>query len=174
MFHFLLFCFVFYCLVSSCPVLFCLAFPGFVLSSLVSSRLSLFCCFLSSLVLSFLALSYFHLSFLIFYHILWFIFIEPFLFWLSSPLLFCLIFSCHVSYFYWSCVFIPLPPVLTRSLSFLQGPIAHHHQRPRRLHRCRYSGTPVASRVAEKGPRVRQLGGGGGGQEAVPAHLPGE
>lgn len=64
---------------------------------------------------------------------------------------------------------------LTHHCSWLvSGPITHRNQRPWRLHRCRYSGTPVSPRVAEEGPRDEQLGGGGGQQEAVPAHLPGE
>lgn len=57
---------------------------------------------------------------------------------------------------------------------FPKGPITHNYQCPWRLHRCRHSRAPFPARVAEQGRWAWQLSSGGGRQEAVPAHLPGE
>lgn len=94
-----------------------------------------------------------------------------------------IILSCAFFYFFavlcclaWACGVSSNPSASCPHLFsvFPQGPIAHHHQRPGRLHRRRYSRAPVSPWVAEQGARGGQLCGGGGGQEAVPAHQPGE
>lgn len=142
------FCFVFsdlvvLCLVFSCLVVFCFVFtclslvffivlPCFVSSCLILSSLVFSCLVLSCLVLLCFVL-FCLLSFRLVF-VLSRLVLSGFVF--SYFILLCLVLSFH-----------SVPPDLTCCLS-LQGPIAHHHQCPRRLHWCRYRRAPVSSRVA--------------------------